>query len=365
MISGGLALGWALFIAGATLQALWPRPRPPQTPSKSPPIPTLLVRPCAGAEPGLTGRLQGGAEAASVVRFIVGSSVDPAGVAAEEAARRLRARGIDAARLVHATDAPNRKAAHLTYAADLYPDHALISADSDVELRAADVSTLIEALDGGAAAAWSPPVERPQGWSWGDRASAGVLNASLHAFPLLSRLDPGCFVGKCFALAPSARRRLGGLAAFEDRLAEDMALGAALAALGARVVAVGGVTARPPSRSLRAIAARYHRWLLALKAQRPWALLGYPALLAATPLLVLLGAGSGPLGWAAAALALAARAAAGLYGARGDRRLAAPWVWLLADALLLWAWLRALISPHVIWRGRRLEVVNGRLRARP
>jgi ceramide glucosyltransferase len=117
------------------------------------------------------------------------------------------------------------------------------------------------------------------------------------------------------------------------------------------------------------VVARYGRWLSVIRAQRPALLASYPALFFATPLLALAAtvavltgrAGAPSLG--AEALVLLLRGAVGWAAARasGRARGIAPVLTdaVLADALLGWAFVRALRTRSVSWRGRVLRIAPG------
>src|SRR5690606_35045969 len=112
------------------------------------------------------------------------------------------------------------------------------------------------------------------------------------AFSLLGRLEPhGLLVGKTFAVRLTALRRVGGFAALVQHLGEDMELARRLREQGSCVQESDTVVSSLASRrSVGQVLARYARWLLVIRAQRPALLASYPLLLAATP--GLLAAGS-------------------------------------------------------------------------
>ncbi|EYF03788.1 glycosyltransferase [Chondromyces apiculatus] len=397
---GWLPLAWATVVACVSLEAArraFQRPSEacPPRPDAAQPTPVsalqvLLVRPCAGHEPHLDRALRSLCEArtSATLRctFAVESDDDEAAPAARAAVQALISAGIPSC-LVNTAQgtatprafAPNRKAAQIAavVAAERQPFDVLLIADSDVDLAGLDLDTLLAPLSGPhpAAAAWAPPAEFAPPHTLADRASAALLGGSLHAFPLLAGLDPGSLVGKLCALRADALHRIGGFDALTAHLGEDMELGRRLRAQGSAIrVAPLVAPSLASHRSIPAIVSRYARWLTVIRAQRPLLLASYPALFAATPLIVLLAlltasatatapATTATVSWpalAAIALALGARlltafAAARAAGRPTSLRTAIADA-LLADLLLLAAFTRALVSRKVVWRSAVLTV---------
>lgn len=333
----------------------------------------LVVRPCAGLEPGLDRALASLAEArttASIAcRFAVEDASDPAAFVAAKHARALRWAGVDASVVLTHADAPNHKAAQIeaVLAIESAPHDVLVIADSDVDLAAFDLDRLIAPLleDASAGAIWAPPVEVGPITSAGDRASRALLAGSLHAFTLLGALDGSGLVGKLFAARSEAIRAVGGFGALSHVLGEDMELARLLIARH-RTVAVAPLVARSlkSGRTWGAAADRYARWLTVIRAQRPHLLASYPLLFCSTPFLLLATALLLPftptLALATMALTLATR----LFIAVTARALAsAPFSPLsssldavLSDALLTHAFFRALFTRTLTWRGRPLAL---------
>lgn len=361
-------LAWTLAGAGASV-GLWaslaPRPRPVQSRRAAAPRPVLLLRPCAGLEPALARTLASAPRSSAPlsIRLAVADRRDPATPVAEGAARSLSARGIDARVVITGAIGPNRKADQLARAMASAPDAAPIVAvaDSDVDLEGVDLDDLVAPLDAGASAAWAAPVEvEPE--TIADRASASILDASLHAFALLASLDPSGMVGKLFAVERAALEAAGGFGALVSHLGEDMELARRLAA-GGGSVALARVAA--PSlargRSFADVVARYARWITVIRAQRPHLLPSYPLLFAQLPAVLAVAlAGAlheGPLAAAALALALAGRAFVALAARARSGRPVGPGALggaLLAELALTCAFARALSTRTVRWRGALL-----------
>jgi ceramide glucosyltransferase len=340
--------------------------RPPALPAP-PNRPTLLVRPCAGTPPWLSEALRSTGDAAFVesvqIRFTVDAATDPALPVAEAAAAVLRARGLDARAMVASHPGTNRKAAQVLACVAAHPDAAqVVVADADVDLASASFGLLCGPLSvSDVAAAWQAVVET-RGETPGDRASAALLGASLHAFPLLGRLDPGGLVGKLFAFDRARVDAAGGLEAGLSVLGEDMALAAALEARGFRIVQhAGAARSFARGRAMDDLVARYARWLQVIRTQRGGRLWTYPALFLGHALIGVAGlfmavfqpaAGLAVIAGALIARLLAAAVAVRLGG--GRVRASLPDL-IAADVLLFRAWRAAVRSREVVWAGRRLQ----------
>lgn len=374
---GGLLLGWAgavaLVSAVAVARAL--RRREPTLHVAGPAPRVVVVRPCAGLEPHLrrslesTAALHHDGRAHDRLRVVLSTSTleDPARPVLLEVAASLRARGMDVTVAVVGPCGPNLKASQLAGLLDGADDDVALVIDSDVELERLDVTQLLAPLrepHARVAAVWCPPIERePQGL--GDRMSAALLGGSLHAFPLLGTLDPWGLVGKTFAVRLEAVRDVGGFGALVQHLGEDMELARRLRARGWGIAMHRGVVASLASRrSVGQVLARYARWLMVIRAQRPLLLASYPLLLAATPGLVLLGslgvASGVPGAEVAVAVAVVARLVVATVAAAIARRHRSPYAALrdavLADVLLLAAFVRALGPARIRWRDRSLRL---------
>lgn len=380
---GTLLLGWAgvvALVSGVAVARVWWRhregTRAPQAPATEGSVPSVVVvRPCAGLEPYLRRSLASTASLrhAGPLRVVLTTSTfdDPARPVLLEVAATLRARGMDVAVEVVAPLGPNLKASQLAGVLDAADEDVALVIDSDVELEGRELARLLAPLcdpTARAGAAWCPPVEREPA-SLGDHMSAALLGGSLHAFPLLGVLDPAGLVGKTFAVRLAALRTVGGFAGLVRYLGEDMELARRLRAGGFAVAMSDAVVASLASRRrVTEVLARYARWLLVIRAQRTWRLASYPLLLAATPGIVLggsLGLWLGlPGAGAAVSLAVAARLVVAYTAARVACRAASPTARIravvygavLADPLLLAAFVRALGPAHVRWRDRSLRL---------
>lgn len=347
----------------------------------------LVVRPCAGLEPdldrALTSLSRARCTAEIACRLAVESPSDPAAHSAAAAAAVLRAAGVDASVVFTSAAAPNHKAAQIAavLAREPRPFDALIVADSDVDLEGFDLDALVAPLFEGEAgeerspqgrgrsprpgAVWAPPVEAGQLTASGDRASRALLGGSLHAFTILGALDGRGLVGKLCAVRRDALDAVGGFGAMERVLGEDMELSQRLTSAD-RTVAVAPAVARSlkTGRTWQSAVDRYARWLTVIRAQRPHLLASYPLLFFAAPLLLaaslLLAPFAPEYSLATATItissrlvaALSARALAGFGLSLREAVIDAA----LSDALLAHAFVRAMATRTVTWRGRTLSV---------
>lgn len=377
-----VAAGWALVAGSVQVEAvrrfLCRRRCPEALTARAAAARVLLVRPCAGHDPWLAEALTSLTAARRsfpiACRLAVADADDAAYPVALAAADALAAAGIDVKVSLTAPRAPNRKAAQL---AAVVADEArsfdvVMVADGDVDLAGVDLDALVAPLLARPelGAVWAPPVEVGRERTLGDRASAALLGASLHAFPLLAQLDGGGLVGKLFAVRADALAAAGGFGALTAHLGEDMELARRLRAGGRRVEAAP-VVARSLSsgRTWAQAAERFGRWITVIRAQRPALLPSYPLLFVATVPILALAAAAAPafpahaaaVAAAAVALRLSVALTAGAAAGRRAPLLRLAVDALLADALLAAAFARALRSRRVVWRDVPLTIGRGGL----
>jgi ceramide glucosyltransferase len=336
----------------------------------------LLVRPCAGAEPSLERCLLSVLDARRDFELEVVMAVDHAGDEALEAIEVVRGRleqaGLRADVEVHPQTGPNRKASLLAAVtaerAGRYP--VIINADSNTDLAGVDLNRLVAPLlrGSGLGATWSPHSEVSPHRTPGNRASIAVLGGSLHSFELLCAIDPSELVGKLFAVRSDALREVGGFTPLTEYLGEDIELSRRLlrAGYGVRPVLTGcrSVGGR---RRLGEVIRRHQRWIVIIRAQRPALLWTYPVFFCCGPVPVALAAAGSLVHPVVAILSVAAFAAgrviaalaAARYSGRRPGPLRAAADLLLSEIVLTAAFVRAILSRRLEWRGRRLRVGPG------
>lgn len=360
-VIGEALLVWALVYAGASLTAIvrsFGQNNAPARGTRSP-LTTLLVRPCAGMEPALAKALRSSENGADQIIFAVASRKDGAFDVASRVARQIGEKArVD---ITHANSG-NRKASQIAHAlATSPPADVVVTGDSDVVLNHGDVAALVAALasEPTCVAVWAPPVERAAAETLGDLISQSILGASLHAFPLLAHIDHETMVGKLVAFRRGTLDAVGGFHAMVSILGEDMELGKRLRAHG-QVIRSTSILAcsHAERRSFEDVFQRYIRWASVIRTQRPTRLIGYPLLFCAWPLIAFFSLVDGsPFSIAGVALATVIRmltAWRALVLTHANRRtaLAAP----LADGMLLVAFVVALWSRRIDWRGASLEL---------
>lgn len=331
----------------------------------------LIVRPFAGMPNGVAGAMttmphDGGTRSLTWVGCIA-SDTDPAHSHVEAAVAALRARGVSATLQTTGALGPNRKADQIAIATGHHAKghDAVVIVDADVDLASLDLDALLQPLGGRAddgrtiGLVWSAPHES-EAHTTGDRASAAILGASWHSFGVLARLDRHVVMGKAIALRTADLATLD-LASLRKHLGEDFELGRRVEAAGMAVHLATTVRSVVEARPLRAVLARYVRWLWVVRAQRPLRLLAYPLLFAAAPLLLLgammIAMHDPTMAATIAATTIAARhgiAALATASVRAPARSAFdPW---LADALLLAAFVVAWLGRTVRWADRPLTI---------
>jgi ceramide glucosyltransferase len=337
----------------------------------------LLVRPCAGAEPGLLDNLVSARTIQSAARLTIVMSVDDPQDGARPVLEAALAQlgSCDARVEVHLPVGPNRKASMLGQVMREHDDwDFVVNVDSNIDLSGYPLDELLAPLlrDPRAGASWGPWSEVRAYPGLGPRASEAVLGASLTAFPLLCGIYADGLVGKIWA----ARREALAECDFESLthyLGEDLEMANRLRAHGWGIVAASTLgRARGGEAGFRQVVERFGRWMLAVRGQRPRLLPTYPLFFFATPLVLLL-AGLGAYGKpmiavVAAGLAVMGRLivtlAAQYWSGRRVSLLRALLEAVLGDLALGLAWVRALTRRDLEWRGHRLRVEpNGRLLA--
>ena len=334
----------------------------------------VLVRPLAGAEPGLYDRLvrTGGA---TRILFAIRDEQDGAFEQASRAVRVLVQRGCDATVVFTHAVGPNLKSDQLARAlATLTKAPPVVAvADSDVDLHEGAILMLAAPLlsSDGPHATFAPfaCVCEGSGATLGDRALVATLSASLHAFPFLVGIDATLFVGKLFSIRTDSLAQIGGFSALVDVLGEDVELRRRLDEHGLRADTIPVVArATRTGRSLGEAISRMTRWLAVVRAQRPHLLASYPLLMAgALPLLAFSMLVSRHAGepyawvlWAATLTAIVARLIVSFEGRRhsgqqrgfGTALVDIP----VSDALLLVSLAKALVARNVSWRGETLRL---------
>ena len=343
-----------------------------------------ILRPCAGAEPGLyenllstvTARYDGARE----LFLLVAEASDPAyaivqAVQARAAELQLPSRVevvVTAIQTRH-----NRKVAQLAAGEHLSTAEVVVIVDSDIRLEDESLPELVTTLlhDPRAGAASCPSVDMRR-TTLGDRASGALLSSTPHAFFCLAALNEHSksAQGLCGAFVAIKRpilEQIGGFASLERFLGEDFELARRLHELGHTIP-----TARAPGRimdegrSLSSVLSRYGRWATVTRQQRPHLLSTYFLLLGAAPFLLawslvglVLHAAYAPAVAAGVGVVLALRTALAMTLRRAFGLRAGPLrsfcAMLLGELTIFFGSAGALGRPIVTWRGARFRVGRG------
>jgi ceramide glucosyltransferase len=213
-------------------------------------------------------------------------------------------------------------------------------------------------------------VGRPRPGLW-SRLGAAFINWGFLPSALVGQalgVDEGCF-GATMALRRETLERVGGFAAFDDHLADDHALGAAVRRLGLKVALspylVEDDLHEP---SLAALYAHELRWQRTIRVVAPGghagSVLTQPLAFAALGLVLALFS-AGAVIWSAIAVLCVALAARIFCARVADSTLGVPlgaWLVPLRDALSLAVFVHSFLGRRVRWRGHLFKVAaDGRL----
>ncbi len=335
-------------------------------PAPAPPEPVTLLKPLHGAEPRLAENLRTflAQDWPAPVQMVAGTNRadDPALAVARALGPEVTVR---AGAPMLGGNAKIANLAHLEAAAD---HDLLILSDSDMAVPPDHLARVAAALaqpgvgavtcvyhGRGDAGAWSRFAAAAIGWQF----TPSVLVS------LALGVEHPC-MGSTIALRRETLERVGGFAAFADQLADDYAIGAAVRALGLRVVVAPGLLIAHGCLETSAGAVWRHemRWASTLRAVNAAGHLG-SVLTHPVPLALLATAFHPLAGGIALAAALAARVLLASTADRAAGQRAAPLWWLPARDLFSFAvFLASFVTRSVDWRGARLRMRgNGRVTA--
>ncbi|MFN7986811.1 MAG: glycosyltransferase [Thermoanaerobaculia bacterium] len=333
-----------------------------------------ILKPLRGLDDGLEENLASFATLRGIDYEVVLSVADRKDPALDVVAR-VRARFPDAPFFLVVGGAPegrigNPKVERLVAAARVARGDLLLVSDSNVRVAPDDVARTVALFE-------DPSVGCVSNLFVGSGArDLGAIVESLH---LLTFVVPGnvlaawngtpCVVGKSMALPRAVHDAIGGFAAFGELLAEDQAIGLAVAEAGWRVVLSPVVVANViERRSLARALDRQVRWgkirFAFSKALFAGEVLLNPFPIALAAALLAVPGGSpwvGPLSHLALVALLLRALQASLLGRlcgaplRPVELLAMP----LKDLLQLWTQLVPFASREVVWHGHRARIGKG------
>jgi ceramide glucosyltransferase len=243
----------------------------------------------------------------------------------------------------------------------------IVLSDSDMAVAPEYLTTLLAALAQPGVGAVTCFYRGRGDAGWWSRLSAGII--SHVALPDMvvgytTGLARPC-MGSTIALTGETLERIGGFERFADVLADDHAIGEAIAALGLKVtIPPLLLTHGCAERSFTALWRQKLRWAATIRGLQPW---GYLGSIVTRPLpLALLAALFVPhLGLALALVALAIRSAVVLKVDRIAGTPSAPlWAIPLIDLVDFLVFAASFTVRKVDWRGKRLTIVDeGRVAA--
>lgn len=210
--------------------------------------------------------------------------------------------------------------------------------------------------------------------------AAHSLGSKLEALGISSDFMPGVLcaqrleggvrfaLGSTLLLSRDTLKRIGGFESLADDLADDYQLGYRTSKAGFRVeLAECVVDHWLPEYTLKGFVQHQLRWARAIRSSRPE---GYAGLIFTFvlpwSLLCLLMTWGATWAWVIVGVALLLRFTVTFVTqlfVLGDRRGVRD-VWLLPvrDLVALFIWVGCYMGRHVVWRGKRFELVNGKLR---
>ncbi len=331
--------------------------------------PVTVLKPLCGAEPGLYDNLASFCRQdhpAYQVVFGVREASDPA----IPVVRRLIADlGRDDVQLVvdDRVWGTNYKVSNLRNMMAVARHDVLVVADSDMAVGQDYLRVVTAPLEDAAnGLVTCLYVGRPRAGLW-SRLGAAFINWGFLPSALVGQalgVDEGCF-GATMALRRATLEAVGGFAAFDDHLADDHALGAAVRRLGQRVVLspylVDDDVHEP---TLAALYAHELRWQRTIRVVAP---AGHAGSILTNPLAFALAGGVlTSFAWPAVAVLCAALAARIVTARTADSAFAAPlgsWLVPFRDALSLAVFVHSFLGRRVRWRGHLFRVgADGRLR---
>ena len=298
----------------------------------------------------------------------VGSVDDPA-IRAVEALRRAHPQAMIDLVVDPTRHGSNAKMGNLVNMMAIARHDVLILSDSDMAVPPDYLSRVLAALDApgvgavtclycgrGDAGFWSRIAATGPSWQFLAGLSVGIAGG----------LAQPC-MGSTIALRRETLAMIGGFAAFADILADDHAIGQAVAALGFRVaVPPLLLTHAHDDSSLRAVWRHELRWAATVRSVAP---AGYAGSIVTYPLpIALLGTAFHPI--AGLGIALAALATRLAFAGRVDARAGVPTapLWLLParDFLSFAVFLVSFFVASVDWRGTTLRMApRGTITADP
>jgi ceramide glucosyltransferase len=351
---------YSLLSIFAALRFLWTRRRAPSVGSSLERVPISILKPLAGAEPGLESNLRTCFEQdypAFEILFAVRDEDDPS-VAVVERLRQEYPR--IQTRLLITGEPPyaNAKVFSLDRMMAAASNDLLVMSDSDISISRNLLRTVALEFEDSRLGIATCPYRAVSGLSFWSRIEAIGMNTDFLAGILVARSLEGMHfaVGPTIAARRSTLASIGGFDRLKDYLAEDFVMGKFAAEAGHGVILSASVVEHHiGSTDFADNAAHRLRWARSTRRSRPW---GYIGQLFTMPLplaIALLAADASYWPFALAALAVRFLAAYVISA----RVLQVKLTWLLLpveDLAVFCFWVAGFFGKTVLWRGRRYKL---------
>ncbi len=201
--------------------------------------------------------------------------------------------------------------------------------------------------------------------------SLGIISDFIPGVLCARHLEGGLYfaMGSTLAFPRRTLDAIGGLNPLADYLADDYEMGYRTSKAGLRIELADCIVDHYlPAYSFKAFIQHQLRWARAIRSSRPG---GYAGLILTFvipwSLLTVLAAGGAGWAWVLFTSALILRFAGAFVTALavlGDRRISRDlWLLPIRDFSALLVWISCYAGRHVVWRGKKFDLVNGKLRS--
>jgi ceramide glucosyltransferase len=335
--------------------------RPPATPST---LPVTILKPLKGDEPNLEANLATflAQEHAGPLQLLCGVQCrsDPAIAVVKSLRRKHPESEIDLV-VDPSTHGVNAKIANLLNMAPSARYGTLVLSDSDMAVARDYLPTLLATLaKPGIGAATCLYRGRADNGLWSHLAAGAISYCAMPAIVvgLSTGMARPC-MGSTIAMSRETLAAVGGFERFTDVLADDHALGAAIASTGDRVEVPGILLVHACAEdSIGALWRHQIRWSVTIRKLAP---AGYAGSIITNPLpLALLASAIYPapgLGIAAACLCVRALTAVSVDRIAGERSTS-PWLLPLIDCFEFLVFVANFFVRTIDWRGSKLTIAN-------
>lgn len=330
--------------------------------------PVTILKPLCGGEPGLYQNLRSFCTQ-DYPRFeIIFGVRDAADPACAVVARLIGEFSSPSIRLIvdPALHGTNRKVSNLINMLPYAKHELLVMADSDAFVGNDYISRVTAPLDDPGVGLVTCLYRAIPTGGVSSRLGAMYVNEWYMPLVLLSWLFGyrGYVSGQTLCMRHSTLRRIGGLEALADQLAEDHRLGQLVRGLNLKIeLSPYVIDGQHHESDLKSVTRHELRWMRTIRAVKPRSFLGLfltfslplavlgIALAADTPMI-------SPVAWRLFFVGVAARVALHFVHRikRARSMLSDLWLLPLSDVLIFWVWLRSLFTSRIAWRNDEFAV---------